>query len=132
MVAPIVPGITDGRAALRALLVAGKEAGARYAYGSALRHGPAARNRILPHLAREFPALQERYARRYGRSDKAGKDYEDALSARFRALQEELGYTTQISFTRNKRGTTEGTEGHGESRRNAVVGGDQIDSVDQD
>ncbi|MGB7212017.1 MAG: radical SAM protein [Gemmatimonadales bacterium] len=92
MVAPIVPGITDGRAALLALLAAGKEAGARYAYGSALRLGPAARDRFLPHLAQEFPALSDRYARRYGRSDRAGKDYESALAARFHALKEQLGY----------------------------------------
>lgn len=110
MVAPIVPGITDGRAALRALLAAGKEAGARYAYGSALRLGPAARNRFLPHLAREFPGLHERYARRYSRSDKPGKDYEAALADRFRMLKDELGYASQASSKCNDGGTTEGTE----------------------
>lgn len=92
LVAPVVPGVTDGRAALRALLLAGKEAGARYAFGSALRLGPAARARFLPHLAREFPELKERYERRYGASQGPGKDYEAALSRRFRSLQEELGY----------------------------------------
>jgi DNA repair photolyase len=92
LVAPVVPGVTDGREALRALLRAGKEAGARYAFGSALRLGSAARARFLPHLAREFPGLRERYERRYGASQGPGRDYEAALARRFRSLQQELGY----------------------------------------
>lgn len=109
LVAPVVPGVTDGRAALRALLAAGKEAGARYASGSALRLGAAARARFLPHLAREFPALVPRYARRYARSQMPGKDYEAALSARFRELQEELGYP--VSESRRRRAQVEGRAG---------------------
>ncbi|HEY7479763.1 MAG TPA: radical SAM protein, partial [Gemmatimonadales bacterium] len=55
LIAPIVPGITDDREGLRRLMAAAKEAGARYVIGSALRLGPAARHRFLPHLAGEFP-----------------------------------------------------------------------------
>ena len=66
LLAPIVPGVTDDREGLYRLMAAAKEAGARYVIGSALRLGPAARHRFLPHLAREFPDLAERYRNHYG------------------------------------------------------------------
>jgi DNA repair photolyase len=88
LIAPILPGITDGWAALAALMEAAKEAGARYVAGAALRLGPAARTGFLPVLAREFPDLVARYERRYGRGQSAGKEYEHALERRLQALRE--------------------------------------------
>jgi DNA repair photolyase len=85
-VMPILPCITDGRRELDALLAAAKEAGARFASWSALRLGPAARRHFLPHLAREFPELVERYERHYARHDTAGWAYRKALQARFHSL----------------------------------------------
>jgi len=92
LIAPVLPGITDSRESLAALMAAGKAAGARYAVGSALRLGPAARSRFLPHLAHQFPELAGRYARRYQHSQMPGRDYTEALSARIRALQAEYGF----------------------------------------
>jgi len=92
LIAPVLPGITDSRESLAALMAAGKAAGARYAVGSALRLGPATRSRFLPHLAHEFPELAGRYARRYTHSQMPGRDYTEALSARIRALQAEYGF----------------------------------------
>ena len=91
LVAPIVPGVTDGRDQLTALFRAAKEAGARRVAGEALRLGPAARRHFLPHLAREFPDLAERYNRRYGQRQSAGKDYLSALARRLDAIRQELG-----------------------------------------
>jgi len=91
LAAPIIPGVTDGRDQLTALFRAAKEAGARRAAGEALRLGPAARRHFLPHLAREFPALAERYQRRYGRRQTAGDDYLTALRQRIDAIRQELG-----------------------------------------
>ncbi|HEV8357195.1 MAG TPA: hypothetical protein VGQ17_10565 [Gemmatimonadales bacterium] len=91
LIAPILPGITDGWAALAALMEAAKEAGARYVAGAALRLGPAARTGFLPVLAREFPDLVARYQRRYGRGQSAGKVYERALERRLQALREAFG-----------------------------------------
>ena len=88
LIAPIIPAITDGWPALAALMEAAKAAGARYVAGQALRLGPAARAGFLPVLTREFPELLERYERRYGRGDNAGKDYERALERRLDALRE--------------------------------------------
>ncbi|MEZ4412888.1 MAG: radical SAM protein [Gemmatimonadales bacterium] len=91
LVAPIIPGVTDGRTQLTALFRAAKEAGARRVAGEALRLGPAARRHFLPHLAREFPDLAARYARRYGQRQTAGKDYTTALARRLDAIRQELG-----------------------------------------
>ncbi len=91
LIAPIIPAITDGWPALAALMEAAKAAGARYVAGQALRLGPAARAGFLPVLTREFPELLERYERRYGRGDNAGKDYERALERRLDALREAYG-----------------------------------------
>jgi DNA repair photolyase len=99
LIAPILPGISDSRAQLTALFQAGKDAGARYAVGAALRLGPAARTRFLPHLAEEFPELTRRYARRYGARTGAGKDYTEALARRIRSLQEEFGYPTAVGMS---------------------------------
>ena len=91
LVAPIIPGVTDSRKQLTALFRAAKEAGARRVAGEALRLGPAARRHFLPHLAREFPDLAARYARRYGHRQSAGKDYTTALARRLDAIRQELG-----------------------------------------
>ena len=92
LVAPIVPGVTDDREGLSRLMAAAKEAGARYVIGSALRLGPAARHRFLPHLAREFPDLSERYRRHYGGREGVSRDYQAALNRRLEQLQREHGF----------------------------------------
>jgi DNA repair photolyase len=92
LLAPIVPGVTDDREGLYRLMVAAKEAGARYVIGSALRLGPAARHRFLPHLAREFPDLAERYRNHYGNREGVSREYQEALTRRLDRLQQELGF----------------------------------------
>ena len=73
-------------------MAAAKEAGARYVVGSALRLGPAARHRFLPHLVREFPELAARYERHYGTSEHVSAAYQEALTRRLRQLQQEHGF----------------------------------------
>jgi DNA repair photolyase len=108
LVAPILPGITDGRMELDQLLGAAKEAGARYVVGSALRLGPAARSRFLPVLAREFPALAERYARHYARSEGASPAYQRALANRLHELQRRHGFP--VDEGRRRRHQLEGRD----------------------
>lgn len=108
MMAPIVPGISDSREQLAAVMQAGKAAGAHYVHGAALRLGPAARARFLPHLAHEFPEMLGRYTRRYARDDSPGKEYTDALTARLRSLQREYGFeptTPRAERMRSQRAT---------------------------
>ncbi len=102
LIAPIVPGITDSREGLGRLMAAAKEAGARYVVGSALRLGPAARHRFLPHLVREFPELAARYERHYGKSEAVSADYQEALTRRLRRLQQEHGFPADEIGTRRR------------------------------
>jgi DNA repair photolyase len=102
LVAPILPGITDGRAGLDRLMGAAKEAGARYVVGSALRLGPAARHRFLPHLEREFPELAERYRRHYAGKDHVSRSYQDALSRRLRLLQQAYDFPVDEEMRRRQ------------------------------
>jgi DNA repair photolyase len=92
LLAPIVPGVTDDREGLFRLMSAAREAGARYVIGSALRLGPAARHRFLPHLAQEFPELAERYRNHYGDREGVTREYQEALTRRLDRLQHELGF----------------------------------------
>jgi DNA repair photolyase len=102
LIAPIVPGITDDRAGLSRLMAAGKEVGARYVVGSALRLGPAARRRFLPHLEREFPELAERYRRHFAHGEGVSAEYQAALTRRLRSLQEEHGYPLDEGYRRRR------------------------------
>ncbi len=92
LIAPIIPGLTDGWGALGGLMAAGREAGARYADGFALRLAPVARSGFLPTLAREFPELVERYRRHYGGRHHATRPYLESLAARLRTLQKIHGF----------------------------------------
>jgi DNA repair photolyase len=104
LVAPIIPGVTDDWAGLARLMEAGKEAGARYVVGSALRLGPAARHRFLPFLTKEFPALAERYRRHYAGKDHVSQSYQDALNRRLRLLKQTYGFPTDEAGTRGAGG----------------------------
>ena len=103
MMAPVIPGVTDSREALAAVMAAGKAAGARYVVGAALRLGPAARTRFLPHLVQEFPELVERYTRRFGHSESPGKDYVEALTRRIMSLQREYGFPVNSGMNGRQR-----------------------------
>jgi len=87
MIAPIVPGLTDGWGALGGLMAAAKEAGARFAVGSALRLNPGARAGFLPVLEREFPELVGRYRHRYGQRAGPEQAYGAALEKRLTTLR---------------------------------------------
>jgi DNA repair photolyase len=94
-IAPILPGITDGRPGLERLFAAARGAGASSIMGSPLRLGPAARARFLPHLQREFPQLAERYRRHYARAVGAPDAYRKALADRLDALRIEYGFASE-------------------------------------
>jgi DNA repair photolyase len=102
LVAPILPAISDSWTQLAALMEAGKEAGARYVVGAALRLGEAARTGFLPLLKRDFPELVERYERRYGTGIGVSKQYERALERRLMALQEAFGFPVHEGLRRKR------------------------------
>ena len=108
LIAPILPGLTDSRESLVELMRQAKAAGARFAAGFPLRLGPATRERLLPHLAEEFPELARRYARHYADRSNASHAYVDALTERIRLLQREYGFEPQKASRRRR-----GNEGRG-------------------
>ena len=116
LLAPIVPGVTDDSDGLLRLMSAAKEAGARYVIGSALRLGPAARHRFLPHLAQEFPELAERYRNHYGDREGVSREYQEALTRRLDRLQRELGFP--VDEERHRRA-------HLDGRREAEMRGEE-------
>jgi DNA repair photolyase len=89
MIAPVLPGITDGKEQLAALVRAAREAGARWVRESALRLNPAARARFLPVLEREFPDLVERYRQAYAGRANISKAYVTGLRQRMAAVRGE-------------------------------------------
>jgi len=88
---PVLPGITDGPAALRALVAAVADAGATHLNACALRLRAAARRRYLPWLAEAFPELAGRYRAAYAAGHQPGVRYREGLRRTMRRLCAERG-----------------------------------------
>ncbi|MGH9482886.1 MAG: radical SAM protein [Terriglobales bacterium] len=91
MCAPVLPGITDSRAALQAVAEAASRAGARFFHAQALFLQPAAQARYFPFLAEHYPALLERYGRAYARSAYLPASYTGRLRARVAQIRRACG-----------------------------------------
>jgi DNA repair photolyase len=91
LIAPVLPGINDGREVLRSLMAAAKESGAAWIAAVPLRMGPATRRTLLPWIVRERPDLAARYRRHYGSRQGVSRAYSTALQHRVQTLQAELG-----------------------------------------
>ncbi len=102
LVAPILPGITDGERHLTRLLTAAKRHRARFAHPSPLRMYRAVRPVFLPVVERQFPGLVSRYQAAYSRAEDAPRAYAKALKARFMRLACEAGLPTDDRFGRDQ------------------------------
>ncbi len=98
LVAPILPGITDGERNLRRVLAAARRNGACFAHPSPLRMYRAVRPVFLPAVERQFPGLTSRYRVAYSRAENAPQAYARALKARFARLAAEIGLPTDDRF----------------------------------
>jgi len=108
MIAPVLPGITDGVPQLRALISAAKEAGAAFVHVSPLRLYAGVRARFLPVVAQAFPALLPRYERAFDASGEIGPVYRAALENRVGAIKREMGIEEQAGTgAQTHRGTEE-------------------------
>ena len=108
MMAPILPGLTDSRRGLEAMMRSAKAANARYVIGIPLRLDPVSRRRFWPTLQQEFPHLVERYRRCYGPRSYAKRAYVSALIRRVRQLQQQYGFPVQSD--RRQRRTSAATQ----------------------
>jgi DNA repair photolyase len=102
LVAPVLPGITDGVPHLRRLLSAAKRHGARFAHLGPLRMYRAVRPLFLPVVERHFPGLVRRYLKAYRRAEDAPRAYSRALDARFDQLAREIRLPTDDRFGRSQ------------------------------
>jgi DNA repair photolyase len=92
IVAPVLPGLTDDLEHLEALVRAARDAGARFLFAGPLRLYAAVRERFLPVLETQFPALAPRYRRAYARSQSAPAEYAAALRRRIARLEKRFGF----------------------------------------
>ena len=92
LVAPILPGLSDGEEQLSQVVKACVEAGAVSISSIGLHLRPGVRELFMPWLARVRPDLVERYDELYGaRSGYLARDEQTQLAARVRALVERHG-----------------------------------------
>ncbi len=75
IVAPILPGLTDGVDDLTALLVRAKQAGASFAHSNVLFLRSSAKKRFFPWLRENAPWLHERYGAAYAKGAYESDDY---------------------------------------------------------
>ena len=83
---PVLPGITDAPHQLDALVRRVAEAGADSLVAGPLSLRSTARQRYLPFIAQEFPALAPRYRATFAHAHTPGQRYRDGLKACVRAL----------------------------------------------
>ena len=92
LIAPILPGISDGDEQLSAVVRACVEAGAVSISSIGLHLRPGVRELFMPWLERVRPDLVERYETLYGaRSGYLAREEQERISARVRALVQKFG-----------------------------------------
>ncbi len=89
--APVLPEITDGPRDLEALVKAAKEAGAKYVFANPLFLKPCSAAVFLPFVEENFPALADRYKKRYADRAFLPKAYGQRLSQLMAALRRKYG-----------------------------------------
>ena len=92
MLAPVLPGITDGVPQLLALMQAARAAGAAFVHADPLRLYPAVRATFLPVVARHYPALLPRYERAFDAKGRVTDVYARALERRIERLKRRTGF----------------------------------------
>jgi DNA repair photolyase len=79
--APVLPGITDTRANLEAVVKAAKDAGAAYIYANPLFLKPCSMKIFMPFLEEHFPHLVAVYEKRYGKEAYVSAAYRKQISS---------------------------------------------------
>lgn len=108
MMAPVLPGITDGREQIAALLGAAKDAGARFLRADPLRLYGGVKRRFLPVVAEHFPALLPRYERAFDTRGVVRPEYAAALQRRVARLRREIGVPSGNEHERGAGGPGDG------------------------
>jgi DNA repair photolyase len=105
-VMPVLPGITDAPEMIDALVRAVAAVNASYVGACALRLRRTARDRYIPFIEAEFPALAPRYRRAYAHGQQINERYREGLRERFAAVCAEHG----VAYGRYYETTSDGSE----------------------
>jgi DNA repair photolyase len=89
---PLLPFLTDGEAALRALFTAAREAGAREAIWNVLFLRGETHGFFMDFIRTEFPELVPRYRALYGGGASASAAYRERIDELGRRLTAEIGF----------------------------------------
>jgi len=87
LMAPLLPGISDGSRSLSEVIRAARDSGAAFVGGSPLRLAPGTREHFLAHLAADWPELSAEYARLFGQRANLPASYTAPLQERLRGLR---------------------------------------------
>jgi DNA repair photolyase len=87
-IAPILPGLSDSREQLEAVLSAALEAGATHVWCIPLNLKPGTKEHFMAKLGQDFPALLPRYERLYEDRTYLAKPDAEPIHERFREVQE--------------------------------------------
>jgi len=97
---PLIPGLTDGEAAMERVIEIARVAGATQVWWRALFLKPSAARRFLSFIAREFPELKKRMDDFYRRSTYAPRAYHDRLGEIIERLKRKHGFATSEAVAR--------------------------------
>lgn len=92
---PIVPGITDGEAALDSLASAARDAGAQWFAGRVLFLMPSALKQFVPFVQAKFPKLARQYQDWYRHYGDAPEPYRREVSERVERLRNKYGFNSR-------------------------------------
>lgn len=97
-IAPILPGITDSRANLEAVIAAARDHGATHVFANVLFLKPSAQQAFFPFLEQYFPHLRKRYAARFARSAFLDRAYKDRIFRLVADLKQKHGFPDGPAF----------------------------------
>lgn len=92
MIAPIVPGVTDGEAHLETVIRAARDHGASFVSPNVLHLRPGTKEWFMPVLRQAYPHLTSRY-RKYYRGSYAPESYTRGVLAKVSELRERYGFS---------------------------------------
>jgi DNA repair photolyase len=90
---PLIPGLTDSRQSIEAVISAARSAGAKGVWWRPLFLKPAAARRFIPFIRERFPHLAPQIDSFYSRAVYAPVDYEERIGAIMDRLRIKYGYS---------------------------------------
>jgi DNA repair photolyase len=91
---PMIPGLTDSRRSIEAVIAAAREAGAKGVWWRPLFLKPAAARRFIPFIRERFPELAPQIDAFYSRAVYAPTGYEEKVGAIMDRMRIKYGFTS--------------------------------------